>query len=293
MSLTSLFCRVDDFCIHFESEWHKLLISQNTKHTISNRLCLSEIMTIIIHFHQSGYRNFKHYYLNHVRQHYASEFPSLVSYNRFVELMPHALVPLTVFLKTCCTGSNTGLSFIDSTPIVVCNNLRIPGHRVFSGIAARGKTSTGWKFGFKLHLIINHLGELLSFCVSPANVDDRKPVKDLVGDLIGWLYGDRGYISQELTAWLTEKGLNLVTKSRKNMKPKLLRVFDKIMLRKRVIIETVNDQLKNISQIEHSRHRSPFNFTVNLVAGLIAYSLQPLKPHIDVKQLAQGMVMVV
>lgn len=289
MSLTSLFCSVDDFCIDFEPEWHKQLIGQNLKPVISKTLSMSEIMTLVIHFHQSAYRDFKHYYINHVQKFLTAEFPGLVSYNRFVELMPQALVPLTIFLKTQCTGKSTGLSFIDSTPLVVCNNLRIQSHRVFPGMARRGKTSTGWKFGFKLHLVINHLGELLSFCLTPGNRDDRKPVKNLVDGLTGWLYGDKGYISKELTAWLAEKGLNLVTKAKKNMKPRLLRAFDKLMLRKRAIIESVNDQLKNISQIEHSRHRSPYNFAVNLVAGLIAYSLQPLKPHIDVEFLTEGL----
>lgn len=293
MSIISLFCSIDDFCLLFEPEWHKQLISQNIKPPVCSRLSLSEVMTIVVHFHQSGYRNFKTFYTDHVLKKYASEFPELVSYNRFVELMPQALVPLTVFLKRECVGKPTGLSFIDATPITVCHNLRIASHRVFNGMAKRGKTSTGWKFGFKLHLIINHLGELLSFTLTPGNTDDRKPVRDLVGGLVGWLYGDKGYISQELTDWLSEKGLNLVTKVRKNMKPKLLNAFDKIMLRKRAVIESVNDQLKNISQIEHSRHRSPFNFAVNLVAGLIAYSLQPLKPHIDVDQLTQGLPMTI
>lgn len=244
MSLISLFCSVDDFCIDFQPEWHKQLIGQNLKPITSKTLSISEVMTIIIHFHQSTYRDFKHYYTGHVQKFLTSEFPGLVSYNRFVELMPQTLVPLTIFLKTQCTGKITGLSFIDSTPLVVCNNLRIQSHRVFSGMAKRGKTSTGWKFGFKLHLVINHLGELLSFCLTPGNRDDRKPVKDLTEGLVGWLYGDKGYISKELAAWLAEKGLNLVTKAKKNMKPRLLRAFDKLMLRKRAIIESVNDQLK-------------------------------------------------
>ncbi|RLV58340.1 IS982 family transposase [Parashewanella curva] len=170
---------------------------------------------------------------------------------------------------------------MDSTPLVVCNNLRIQSHKVFKGIAERGKSSTGWKYGFKLHLVINHLGEFLSFCVTKGNIDDRKPVADLVGELVGWIYGDKGYLSEKLRAWLAENDIHLVTKVRKNMKAKALKAFDKIMLRKRAVIESVIDQLKNVSQIEHTRHRSPFDFAVNLLAGLIAYTKQPLKPHID------------
>ncbi len=248
-------------------------------------------MTIIICFHQSAFRDFKHYYLSHIVRHKSDSFPNLVSYNRFVELMKTTLIPLTVYLKTKCMGKPTGLSFIDSTPIVVCDNHRINNHKVFREEAKRGKTSTGWKYGFKLHLIINHCGEILSFCLSTANTDDRKPVPDLVEDLTGWLYGDKGYISENLAGWLKEKGLNLVTKVRKNMKPRELKAFDKAMLRKRAVIESVNDQLKNISQIEHTRHRSPFNFAVNLIAGLITYTMQPRKPHVNVSALTEGVPM--
>ena len=248
-------------------------------------------MTIIICFHQSAFRDFKHYYLSHIVRHKSDSFPNLVSYNHFVELMKTTLIPLTVYLKTKCMGKPTGLSFIDSTSIVVCDNHRINNHKVFREEAKRGKTSTGWKYGFKLHLIINHCGEVLPFCLSTANTDDRKPVPDLVEDLTGWLYGDKGYISEKLAGWLKEKGLNLVTKVRKNMKPKELKAFDKAMLRKRAVIESVNDQLKNISQTEHTRHRSPFNFAVNLIAGLIAYTMQPRKPHINVSALTEGVPM--
>lgn len=150
-----------------------------------------------------------------------------MSYNRFVELMKQALIPLTVYLKTQCMGLQTGFSFIDSTSIVVCDNHRFNSHKVFSEEAKRGKTSTGWKFGFEHHLIINYLGEILSFCLTTANTDDRKPEPDLIEDLTGWLYGDKGYILEKSVAWLKEKGLNLVTKVGKNIKPKGLKAFDK------------------------------------------------------------------
>ena len=207
--------------------------------------------------------------------------------------MKQALLPLTIYLKSRCLGQPTGLSFIDSTPLVVCNNLRIKSHKVFKVMAERGKSSTGGKYGFNLHQVINHLGEILSFCVIKGNVDDRKPVPELVSELVGWIYGDKGYLSEKLRSWLEEKGIHLVTKNRKNMKAKAMKAFDKIMLRKRAVIESVNDQLKNVSQIEHSRYRSPFNFAVNLLAGLIAYTKQPLKPHIDVENLIGDLPMAI
>ena len=286
MSITELFCDVDDFCQQFEPHWERYLLASGLRQRRRKpRLSLSEVMTIMIHFHQSGYRTFKHYYLRHVQQHLRSEFPKLVSYNRFVRLMQRALVPLTIYLYTR-RGTCTGISFMDSTPIKVCHNRRIRRHKVFARLAARGKTSMGWFYGFKLHLVVNEYGEILSFMLTPGNVDDRKPVPTLLQDVFGKVFADRGYISQDLFAQLWAQDIQLITGIRKNMKNRLMEMTDKLLLRKRAIIETINDQLKNISQIEHSRHRSVANFLVNLLAGLIAYMLQPKKPSIFHSHLA-------
>lgn len=141
----------------------------------------------------------------------------------------------------------------------------------------------GWFFGFKLHLAVNDRGELLACCLTPGNVDDRTPVPQMVKKLRGKLFGDRGYISASLVQLLFEQGLQLITRLRKNMKNRFMHLSDTLLLRKRAIIETIIDQLKNISQIEHSRHRSPTNFVVHLITGLIAYSHQDKKPglHLD------------
>ena len=134
-----------------------------------------------------------------------------------------------------------------------------------------------------MHLIINDLGELLAFQVTAANTDDRKPVPDLAKDLFGKLFGERGYVSQKLFEQLYEQGLKLIAKSKRNMKNRLMKTIDKILLRKRAVIESVNDQLKNIRSIEHSRHRSVFNFLVNLLAGLVAYTYSDKKPSLDLE----------
>jgi hypothetical protein len=285
MSLLELFCAVDDFCQAFEPQWHQTLLGQGLRRRRrAPKLCLSERMTILIHFHQSGYRTFKDYYLRHVCQHLRQEFPALVSYSRFVDLMPQTLVPLMVYLHRCF-GRCTGISFVDATALAVCRTQRISSHKVFAGIAARGKTSMGWFYGFKLHLAANDRGELLACQLTPGNVDDRKPVPVLAQRLFGKLVGDKGYISQELVGQLFEAcHVHLVTFARSNMQGRLLHGRDVLLLRKRAIIETINDQLKNISQIEHSRHRSPLNFVVNLFAGLIAYCLQPKKPSLHLHE---------
>jgi hypothetical protein len=196
--------------------------------------------------------------------------------------MPGALLPLWVRLTTRF-GQCSGISFIDSTKISVCHNRRIWSHQVFKARAKRGKTSVDWFYGFKLHLVVNDCGELLAVKITAGNVDDRNPVLELARTLSGKLFGDRGYISQKLFEQLWEQGVQVITKLRKNMKNTLLPLFDKLLLRKRSLIETINDQLKNISQIEHSRHRSPFNFFVNLIAGLVAYTFREKKPSLNIR----------
>jgi hypothetical protein len=239
----------------------------------------SEIMTILIHFHQSHYRDFKAYYTQHVQHHLKAEFPTLVSYSRFISLLPRVawLLLLYAFSRQ---GQCSGISFIDSTPLRVCHNRRIQRHKVFAGIAKRGQSSTGWFFGLKLHLVVSDKGELLSFAVTPGNVDDRQPVPSLAKRLFGKLFGDKGYLSQALFEQLWDNGVQLITKLRSNMKNRLMLLADRLLLRKRFIIETINDQLKNVSQIEHSRHRSPRNAVLNVIAGLIAYTFQDKKPSL-------------
>ena len=288
MSILEVFCDVDDFCqvMAQQSRWAQL---GQGKRGPKPRLCLSEVMTILIHFHQSHYRTFKAYYTEYVMKRLRSEFPTLVSYTRFVELIPTTVLPLCSYLHrrlaTC-----TGISFVDATAIPVCHNRRISRHRVFAGLAQRGKNSMGWFYGFKLHLVVNDQGELLAYCLTPGNVDDRKPVPFLSRTLWGKLFADGGYLSQALFEQLFRQGVQLITPIRKNMPNRLMPLIDKLLARKRSIIETINDQLKNISQIVHSRHRSISNFLVNLMAGLLAYTFQPKKPalnlaHPDLNQL--------
>jgi len=279
-TLVSLYCLVDEFCQEFLPSWqHHLLEHRLMKRRREGQLSTAEIITIVVHFHQSHYRTFKHYYLDYVHRHLRYLFPKLLSYTRFVAIMKSVIVPLGFFLQTL-KGEETGIYFIDSTLLKACHIKREKQHKVFEGIAKKAKSTMGWFFGFKLHLVINDKGELMAFQVTAGNVDDRKPVPDLMKKLIGKLIGDKGYISQPLTNKLFEKGVQLITRVKKNMKNKLIPLMDKLLLRKRALIETVNDQLKNISQIEHTRHRSVWNFLANILGALIAYALQPKKPSI-------------
>ena len=283
MDIVRLFVDCDEFCEGTLPEWNaqqpRLSDGKQHRHRESG-LAMSEVMTIVILFQASQYRNFKTYYTQYVCAFYRQEFPGLVSYSRMVELQRETALPLTAFLHSRF-GRCTGVSFVDATSIAICHNRRIGSNKVFRGAAKRGKTSVGWFYGFKVHLVINDTGELLGVMITAGNVDDRKPVPTMTKKLVGKLFGDRGYISQKLFEELFERGLQLITKLKKNMKNKLMPMIDKLLLRKRALIETVNDQLKNICQLEHTRHRSTINFLVNLLAALIAYTYQEKKPSLN------------
>ena len=278
--ITEIFCIVDEFCKEYDQVVDKHLLGNPAKRPLV--MSKSEIITIMITFQLSGFRTFKHFYLYYLLKHMQKEFPKTVSYNRFTELMQQNLMPLTLFLKTCCLGKCTGISFIDSTPIRVCKNKRINQNKVFKGIATTGKSTMGWFYGFKLHIIINDKGEILTFTITQANTDDRTPLKTerFLDKIFGKLFADKGYIGKELAQLLFVDGVQIITQVKNNMKNCLMTMSDKILLRKRSVIETVNDELKNICQIEHSRHRSFGNFLTNLISGLIAYSFLPKKPSI-------------
>lgn len=293
MSIVSLFCEIHDFFMTYEPD-----VSTRCEPDIPpeprgrpRRLHPSEVMTILIAFHQSGYRTFKHFYLKHVCVYYRAEFPELVSYSRFVQLKKEVLRLLTVYLSTH-TGTCRGLSFVDSTRLRVCDNKRISSHKVFANkISERGnQTSMGWFYGFKLHVIINDTGELLAVALTPGNRDDRSPLWGMTPEtpLYGSLYGDRGYISKDLREKLRKQGINLVHKVRKNMDPLEVSATDAELLKKRTLVESVIKELKTQTVLEHSRHRSFENFYVNVFSALIAYQLLENKPTLNFDELQQN-----
>ena len=234
----------------------------------------------------SGYSNLKKFYKDYVLVHLKSYFPDLVSCSRLVELIPSSVSFLYAFLKfKSMLNSSYGFAFVDSTKLPVCRNSRIHSHKVFKGLAQRGKDTVGWFYGLKLHLIVNEKGEILSFDLTPGNVDDRKSLKKMMKDIKGKvlkIFRDRGYISKNLSEELLSEGIHLVAKLRKNLKGKLLFVFDYILSAKRALIESVNNILKNQLKIDHTRHRSPINFLGNLLSGLVAYCFREKKPRIDI-----------
>ena len=266
-NLIEIFCILDEFCKFFAPELkkHTIQVPGKRHRNRPSRMSDSEIMTILILFHTHRFRDLKSFYLGYVCQHMRKDFPNPVSYNRFVERQAQVGLHLLLFLQTCALGKCTGISIIDSTPLVSCHIKREKQHKTIKGWAAKGKCTMGWFYGFKLHPVINDKGEIIQWQLTPGNVDDR------------------GYISQDLFGMLFVDDIHLVTKLKRNMKNSLMNIYDKILLRKRSVIETVNDELKNICQIEHTRHRSVDNFATNLFAGLIAYNLLPKKPSMNIE----------
>lgn len=283
--VAEIFVKVDDFCNHFENEFKKHTLpcppdikKRNRKTTLTD----SEVLTILIAFHGGQFRNFKHFYVHYVCCHLRDCFPDVVSYNRFIELSHRCAVPFMLFLHHCCRGECTGISFIDSTVLRVCHNKRIKRNKVFKGLAKVGKSTIGWFFGFKLHLIINDKGEILSFYLSQGNTSDNnaKIITKMTKEIFGKVFGDKGYINKALADLLFDDGIQLITAVRRNMKQKALSNEEKLLLRKRSVIETVNDELKNICQVEHTRHRSIAGFILNIMSTIAAYSFFPKKPSI-------------
>lgn len=276
--LVEIFIACDDFS--------KKLASYCLEHNLqppqtAPMMSESEMMAIVIYYHHSGFRCFKYYYQQIIQKAFKSYFPTAYSYSRFINLMHKVNFSLFVFLSACRLSSTTAANYIDATKLVVCHNKRIANHKTFANLAKRGKSSTGWFFGFKLHAVINHLGQLVVFSLTPGNVADNNPdlLDKLTGHLKGFLFGDAGYISS-VTKNLQQRGLQLITKLRENMKPQELTPQEKYYLGYRGLIETVFDALKNLCNIDHSRHRSINNFFINLWAGLLAYTFMDRFPAI-------------
>jgi hypothetical protein len=283
--IIEIYCIADEFCKKFEQELKNIEKLPACGKRTRNRACEmsnSEIITVLMMYHFGGFDSFKFYYLHYICVHLQKDFPKTLSYSRFIQIQHRVFMPFMFFLNMVCFGDCTGITFIDSTKIAVCNNKRIYRNRVFQEIAKHGKSTMGWFYGFKLHFVCNDRGEILSFCLTPGNIDDRNPktVQTLTKKLFGKLFADRGYISQPLFEMLFNDGVHIVTGIKSNMKNRLMPLSDRIMLRKRSVIETINDELKNICDIEHSRHRSIHNFIINLLAALAAYSFFDKKPSI-------------
>ena len=283
-----LFCFVDDFCKAFVQWWQKMLVKgegETKKRDRATRLHLSEIITIMLAYHASGYECFKDYYA-YVLFHHRKEFPNLVSYDRFVALMKRTF-GIVMMLFASLRGEPTDIMFADSTPYAVCKTARRYGHKVFEGLAALSKNSIGWFYGMKLHFLFNAKGEILRLSITPADVDDRKGLKGLLQGLMGKIFAHRGYLGKDFFETLWKEGIQIMTRIRKNMKNKLMPLWDRFYLDKRMTVESIFSSLKSCGTFEHSRHRNVLNAFCHIFCALIAYQLRPIKPlfRADLKEI--------
>jgi len=282
--IVEVFCEIDDFCQAFVPQWEASLLATGgpARRGPQPGLSPSEIITLLLVFHSSGFKHLKSFYHGVAEPLLRGSFPGMPCYEHFVALQKSAFVPLVFFLASHL-GTRTGLYYIDATALPVCDTHRINRHKVFAGLAQRGKTSMGWFFGFKLHLVFNNDNEIVALKLTPGNVHDTKPVPALTRDLTGKLFGDKGYIGQKLAEDLLRRGLTLFTRVRRNMKSLPLSLQDKALLNARNMAETIIGHIKEFSSLNLSKHRSVTNAVVHIIAAITAYQINPIKPKLKLQ----------
>ncbi|XVN40339.1 MAG: IS982 family transposase [Rickettsia endosymbiont of Argas persicus] len=270
--IISLFYILDNFCKIYE-EWEKQkLVPTDRKRQRLGELSLSELLTIVLYFYLSPCKDFKNYYLYHLSYKYRGYF-KLPSYSRIIQLWPRLILPFAIMLQLF-RGEETGIYFIDSTKLSICHTKRISNNKVFGNIAKIGMSSYGWFMGFKLHIVINNKGAIMAIKITKANNSDLSAAEAITAGLQGKIFGDKGYISKDLFSKLYNRGLRLFTGIRKDMKNHLIEMEDKMQLRKRSLVESVFNVLKKSMDLEHSRHRSPTNFLVHILACVNAFNIK-------------------
>jgi DDE family transposase len=276
----AVFCEVDDFCQAFEDQREAHLIGSGKKpRGPEPGLCDSEIITLLLVLHSSGYKYLKNFYNGPMGESWRRYFPGLPCYERFVTLQKRGFIPLMCFMLSRM-GRKTGIYYIDSTGLPVCHNRRIWRHKTFAGLAERGKTTMGWFFGFKLHLVFTQLNQIVALKMTAGNISDTTPVPSLTKDLIGKLLGDKGYIGKKLAKELLRRGLTLFTRVRKNMKSLPISRTDKMLLNRRNMAETIIGKIKGFSSLNLPKHRLPINGFLHILAAITAYQLNPIKSKV-------------
>ena len=278
--LVEQFCEFDDFDQSLRAQHDATLLTNGTisrRHGPEGGLVDSEIMTIVVMYHSSRFQDFKTFYNNLIRGYFRAFFPGAPCYERFLTLTKRVWVLLTLYLVRRL-GRKTGIYYIDSTALPVCHVKRQAKHRVFKGLASWGRTSVGWFFGFKLHLVFNNEREIVALKLTPGNTNDPVPVRQLTKDLLGKIFGDKGYVSKKLAQDLFKRGLRLITKAKKGMPAPTLSALDQALLDGRSIAETIIGHIKEFSCLRIPKHRSQPNAFTHLIAAILAYQIDPLSP---------------
>jgi hypothetical protein len=278
--LVKMYSELDDLL----QDYQFFLVSKGEKFERRKTLLSdAETGTILAMYHLFGYKCFKYYYEDMILGRLKSWFPNAPQYKVFLRYTKMSWELMHLWLLFKIAGSKkSGTYFIDSKKLEVCHLKRAHQHQVFKDVAHKGKTSTGWFYGLKVHLVINDLGEIMAFEITPGNVADnnRELLKRLLDDLQGICVGDKGYQSA-LFECFYEKSLHLLVKPKKNAKKKVPEQMRLVKLsRKRALIESVFDILSSVLDIEHSRHRSSTNGFVNILSALVAYQYREQKPSL-------------
>lgn len=284
--LIEMYVEVDDLHKAYIEWRNPKMMGRPRRPTRNTGLIVSEVVTILAAYHVSGYKCFEYYYRECILGSYLPLFPQAPSYQRFVSYTARALPLLLLWaMFKASKAMRTGYYFIDSKKLQVCHIKREKSHKVFRDQATKGKSSTGWFYGLKLHLVINHLGQIVSFLITGANTaDNNKAVLTyLLEHLQGKCCGDKGYLTT-LFSTFYESGLQLLVRPKTNMKPFAALPSDIRLMKQRSVIESVNDILVTVCNVEHSRHRNPFNGLANMLSALIAYQYLEHKPHVFIPE---------
>ena len=281
--LIEIYCFVDE-CVKILNEYYAENLAEHY-YVYKSGLSMSEMITIQILYHLSGYKTFEYFYNSLNYNYLHNYFPNIPNIKSFYERQKKTSVYLVgVLLMKISLSKKNGIFYIDSTKIEVCKASRMSRNKVFLNYAKKSKTSTGWFFGFKLHLVINELGEIVSYRITTGDVADNnlQLLQQLLSGLKGKCFGDKGYISSLFSSFY-ENGLKIVTGLRANMKNQIIDLNEAKLLKKRGLIEAVNDILKSVCDLEHSRHRSVENAIQSMHCAVIAYSFLDNKPELILK----------
>ncbi len=261
--LSILLKNLKNFYQIYEKQQHSYVIGKmpREKHM---KLSHHEIMAITLLYHLSGYRNFRLFYEELLCKYLRNSFKNIVSYSWFIRLNKRYMHAMLCYLTSKMQSSHE-VSYIDSTSLKACHIKRSYNHKTFKGLAEKGYTSVGWFYGFKLHLVIDIYGNIVDFCLTKGNKHDTYALDKLNKNIKGLLFGDKGYISQKKAKELEVLSIKLITKTRRNMKPKRLSKEEQALLRCRGVIETVIGQLKEMHHIENTKIRSFEGWIMNIL----------------------------
>jgi hypothetical protein len=277
--LLQLFCITSDLVDFILANTPQFAIQKKIVGRHRN-LKIAEAITISLYRYTLPHTTFKHFYA-FMRNYHGAEFPNLPHYSNMLLLQKH-LFPFVSRMSGILIGINRSafknkkvrLMFIDGSDLPVCTNKRIFTHKVAKEAAARGKSSKGWFYGFRIHILCDDGGNLLGVKITPGNVDERTQVKKLVGDITDTtLVGDTGYLKKTLGEELYKSNNVWFLTGVKKVMKKLMTKENHTLLKARQLVETVIGSLKFRGGMPNSLPRSIKGYQVHFVMTLLAFTI--------------------